>query len=75
MEDRNVLGELWNVALTLIESISKVFDWLFEPLKITVPLKIPVIMPKGLTWDLGVAPIALLGVALIGLVVYWLVWA
>lgn len=75
MSDKNVLGELWNVAITMLGYISKVFDWLFEPLKINIPLRIPLILPDGLLWDLGFPPIALLGVALISLIIYWLVWA
>lgn len=74
--EKNILGELWNLAITLIEFISKVFDWLFEPLKINIDIiKIPYLLPDGFTVNFGIAPIALLGVGLVGLVIYWIVWA
>ena len=60
-----------------IDYISKVFDWLFAPLELSVdiPIKIPVILENGIkwSWDLGITPISLLGVGLVGLVIYWVV--
>lgn len=77
MNDTNILGELWKVALSLIENISKLMDWLFNPLKIiiNIPIKIPLILENGINWNwnVGITPISLLGVALVGLVVYWVV--
>lgn len=77
MSYENILGELWNLILTLLEYISNVFDWLFKPLEfnISIPINIPVILENGInwSWDLGVTPVSLLGVGLVGLVVYWLV--
>ena len=79
MAEKNILGELWKVALTLLEYISVVFEWLFRPLKIAIniPINIPVILENGIkwSWNIGITPISLLGVALVGLVIYWMVWA
>lgn len=73
----NILEELWNLALTLLEYIQIVFDWLFSPLKlsINIPINIPYLLENGIkwSWDLGFTPISLLGVGLVGLVVYWVV--
>ena len=73
----NIFSELWNLILTLLEYISVVFDWLFNPLEINIniPINIPYLLENGInwSWDLGVTPISLLGVGLVGLVVYWLV--
>lgn len=73
----NILGELWNLTIKLIENISRVFDWLFKPIEISIdiPLKIPYLLENGIkwSWDLGLTPISLLGVGLVGLVVYWVV--
>lgn len=69
---------MWKLAVTLLEYISLLFDWLFDPLKLSIeiPIKIPFILENGInwSWDLGITPISLLGVGLVGLVVYWLVW-
>lgn len=75
----NILSELWNLILTLLEYISNVFDWLFKPLELSIdiPITIPYLLENGISWswDLGVTPVSLLGVGLVGLVIYWLVWA
>lgn len=77
MTKKTVFGELWKLAETLLEHISDVFDWLFEPLKLSVniPIKIPFILENGINWfwNLGITPISLLGVGLVGLVVFWLI--
>ena len=62
----------------IIEYISKnVFDWLLRAtlLGINIPINIPYLLENGInwSWDLGVTPVSLLGVGLVGLVVYWLV--
>lgn len=77
MTENNIFSELWKVALTMIEYISKLMDWLFAPLKLSIdiPVKIPLILENGISWswNIGVAPIALLGVGMVVLVVYWVV--
>lgn len=70
----NMFSELWDVALTMIEYIGEVFDWLFDDLVIEIPLKIPLLIPDGLKWETGVTPISLLGVGLVAMVIYWFVW-
>ena len=71
----NYLRTLWDVALQLIEYINVAWNWLIKPLEISIPISIPYILPDGITWDFGITPISLLGVGLIGLFIYWLVWA
>lgn len=77
MNGKNIMVEVWNLAITLLKFISKVFDWLFEPLELSIqiPIQIPVILEDGinLSWNLGITPISLLGVGIVGLVVYWVV--
>lgn len=77
MDEKKIMVELWNLAETLLKFISKVYEWLFEPLKLSIqiPLKIPVILENGInwSWNVGITPISLLGVGIVGLVVYWVV--
>lgn len=70
----NVLSELWNLAETILKSISKVWDWLFDVLIIKIPIKIPLLIPDGLEWNTGVTPISLLGVGMIAMIIYWFIW-
>ncbi len=70
----NVFSELWKIAETILKSISKVWDWLFDVLIIKIPVKIPLLIPDGLEWNTGVTPISLLGVGMIAMIIYWFVW-
>lgn len=78
MAEKNLFIELWGIAENILFYISKAFDWLFQPLKfnINIPIKIPLILENGInwSWNVGITPISLLGVGLIGMVVYWFVW-
>ncbi len=70
----NLFTELWKVAENMIKYINILWEWLTDELIINIPLKIPLLIPDGLTWKTGVTPISLLGVSLGILVIYWIVW-
>lgn len=70
----NLFTELWEVAITMIEYIDKVWDWLTDRLIIDIPISIPVILENGIRWDTGITPISLLGVGLVGMILYWFIW-
>lgn len=70
----NIFQNLWNIAETMINMIGIVWNWLNTNLVINIPLTIPLIFPDGINFDLGFAPIWLIGPGLGVLVVYWFVW-
>lgn len=70
----NIFQNLWEIAETMIKMIGVVWDWLNKDIVINIPITIPYLLPNGINWDLGFAPIWLLGAGLGVLVVYWFVW-
>jgi len=74
MTNNNIFQNLWDIAETMIKMIGVVWDWLNTDLKINIPITIPIIFPNGINFDLGFAPIWLLGAGLGVLVIYWFVW-
>jgi len=70
----NIFQNLWDIAINMITTISDVWDWLNDDLIINIPITIPVIFPDGIIFDLGFAPIWLLGGGIITLVVFWVVF-
>lgn len=70
----NIFQNLWNLATEMITVIGTVWDWLNDDLIINIPITIPVIFPDGINFDLGFAPIWLLGGGIITLIVFWVVF-
>lgn len=70
----NIFQNLWDIAETMIRLIGVVWDWLNEDIVINLPITIPYLFPDGVNFNLGFAPIWLLGPGLAVLVVYWFVW-
>jgi hypothetical protein len=70
----NIFQNLWNLATEMITVIGTVWDWLNTNLVINIPITIPVIFPDGINFDLGFAPIWLLGGGIITLIVFWVVF-
>ena len=70
----NIFQNLWNLATEMITVIGTVWDWLNTDLIINIPITIPVIFPDGINFDLGFAPIWLLGGGIITLIVFWVVF-
>lgn len=66
--------ELWDLAISLLEMIGKVWDWLSSPLKIDIPLlsNIPII-GNWFNISLNYTPLQLLGVGLLLLIGLWVV--
>jgi len=63
----NILGNLWDIAITLIENINNVWDWLNEPFYIGFEL-------FGFTISLGsFVPIHLIGTGIIVLLGFWVI--
>lgn len=74
--NNGILATLWRVVMSLIENISKAWDFLSEPLKINIGwLKIPLIFPNGITFDTGIVPIHLIGGSILVLLAWRLVKA
>lgn len=70
----NIFQNLWDIAINMITTINVVWDWLNDDLIINIPITIPVIFPEGINFDLGFAPIWLLGGGIITLIVFWVVF-
>lgn len=70
----NIFQNLWNLATEMIIVIGTVWDWLNTNLVINIPITIPVIFPDGINFDLGFAPIWLLGGGIMTLIVFWVVF-
>lgn len=65
----NILGNLWDIAITLIENISKVWQWLNEPFEIGFEL-------FGFKISLGsFVPVHLIGGGILVLLGFWIVKA
>lgn len=69
----NIFENLWNIAVTLIKNINKVWEWLNTEISINIPIKIPVVLPDGIEVSLGYSPLELLGVGILVLLGLWLI--
>ena len=47
-----------DIAINMITTISDVWDWLNDDLIINIPITIPVILPDGINFDLGLSYLA-----------------
>ena len=65
----NILGNLWDIAISLIENVNKVWEWLNEPFNISFEL-------FGFTINLGsFVPIQLIGTGILVLLGFWFIKA
>lgn len=65
----NILGNLWDITITLIENISKVWQWLNEPFNIGFEI-------FGFNISLGsFVPIHLIGGGILVLLGFWVIKA
>lgn len=63
----NILSNLWDIAITLIENVSLIWDWLNKPFNIGFEL-------FGFTISLGsFVPIQLIGGGILVLIGFWFV--
>lgn len=63
----NIIVNLWNIAISLIENISRVWQWLNEPFTIGFSL-------FGFDISLGTfVPINLIGTGIIALLGFWVI--
>ena len=69
----NIFENLWNIAVTLIKNINKVWEWLNTEISINIPIKIPVVLPDGIEVTLGYSPLELLGVGILVLLGLWVI--
>lgn len=70
----NILKTLWDIAFDLIGYIQLLWNWLNTDLVIKLEwLKLPLILPNGVNFNLGFTPISLIGVGLITMVVLWFI--
>lgn len=72
----NILKSLWDLVNGFGSVINRVWDWLFEPLVISIEwFKIPVLLPDGVNISTGIIPIAFFGVGIFAILVLWLIKA
>ena len=63
----NILSNLWDIAITLIENVNKVWEWLNKPFELKIDLDIFQV-------NLGsFVPIHLLGAGIIVLIGFWFI--
>ncbi len=67
----NILGNLWNIAETLIKNINRVWEWLNNDISINIPIEIPVILPDGIVVSFGYSPLELIGAGILVLLGLW----
>ena len=63
----NILSNLWDIAITLIENVNKVWEWLNKPFELKIDL---VIFQVNLG---SFVPIHLLGAGIIVLIGFWFI--
>lgn len=64
---------LWNLAITILQNITTVWEWLFQEIKVNIPIKIPIFLPDGINFNFGYSPIELLGSGIILLLALWII--
>lgn len=63
---------LWDLSITLIESIGKAWNWLSNDIKLDIPwFRIPYLLPDGISLSFGFSALELLGASLITLLIFW----
>lgn len=70
MED--IFNNLWEIAVSIIKNINKVWDWLNRDISVNIPIKIPVILPDGIALSFGYSPLELIGAGILVLLGLWL---
>lgn len=72
----NIINELWNLIISLIEQMSKVWSWLSNDIKINISwLKIPLLLPNGININLGFSLLSFFGVGIIIILLLWVIKA
>lgn len=69
----NIFLNLWEIAETLIKNINRVWQWLNDEINFNIPIKIPVILPDGITVSLGYSPLELIGAGILVLLGLWVI--
>ena len=69
----NIFENLWNIAVTLIKNINRVWEWLNNDISVNIPIKIPVILPNGIALSFGYSPLELIGAGILVLLGLWVV--
>lgn len=68
------LQTLWQMALTIIYATNDIWKWLLSPVKVYITyIKIPIILPDGIFFELPFSPLDLAGAAIIVLIGLWVV--
>lgn len=63
----NILENLWDIAISLIENVNTIWEWLNKPFKLAIDLKIFEI-------NLGsFVPIQLIGAGILVLIGFWFI--
>lgn len=72
----NIINELWNLIISLIGQMERVWGWLSTDIKINIPwIKIPLLLPDGLNINLGFNLLSMFGVGIIVILLLWVVKA
>lgn len=76
IEGKDFFTILWNLAIRMLEAIGEAWNWLAEDIKLEITwLKLPLILPNGVSINLGFSALELLGASLITLLIIWVVKA
>lgn len=72
----NVLVKLWDIIVSLLGVIENVWSWLSQNIKIEIAwLKIPFLLPDGISIDLGWSLLDFFGVGIIAILILWIIKA
>lgn len=72
----NIIYELWNLIISLIEQMGRVWGWLSNDIVINISwLKIPLLFPDGININLGFNLLSFFGVGIIVILLLWVVKA
>lgn len=72
----NIINELWNLIISLIEQMGKVWSWLSNDIVIKISwLRIPLLFPDGIDINLGFNLLSFFGVGIIVILILWVVKA
>ena len=68
-----MLKTLFDLILTLAENINRLWEWLSQPINISLGFKIPLIFPNGININLGYSIIDFLGAGILVLALLWVI--
>lgn len=68
--EKNIISEMWDVAINLIKGIGTIWEWLKTPIELG--FKIPIIGYIGIP---SFTPIGIIGAGITAFIIFWLIKA